>query len=469
MLHAIVSAFIGVAAFIGSLFGAAPHPDLGAALPSGTAVFETSLQSRISSTDTSLTLTANSVRGGSTLSGYNCFTIDEGRTDAEYVCGSVSGASVTSLERGIDPLTGTTTNSTLKFAHRVGANVKITDFPLIQRLRSGLNGGDTLPNTIHYASGVTPTATGDLADKEYVDGVAFSGAGIIDATAIAKGVAELATGCEAASSTSAGGSGNLVVPASLATSTFINSTLSACKVVSTGNTGLIDENFLSSTTARNATTTGAFAATATSSVYIGSFPAYQIGKNIQVFSSVGTTTFSVPSGISKVKVQVVGAGGGGATGNGTGAGGGGGAGGYALEYVNVSGTTTIQVFVGTGGSGGNPGSSGTWSTFGTNGFYLSAFGGSGGTQAGVGGTAGVGSGGDINLTGNGGCGGRDSDADANASGACGGGSFFGGGGFGPAGDAASTGGVGTNGGGGGGGAKATTGASGGNGIVVVEW
>jgi hypothetical protein len=90
MLHAIASAFIGVALFISSLFGVAPaqvqapiEQTLGAALPSGTAVFETSLQSRISSTDTSLTLTANSVRGGSALSGYNCFTLDEGRTDAE--------------------------------------------------------------------------------------------------------------------------------------------------------------------------------------------------------------------------------------------------------------------------------------------------------------------------------------------------------------------------------------------------
>jgi hypothetical protein len=66
MLHAIASAFIGVAAFISSLFGVttvqAPTlvpQSLGAALPSGTAVFETSLQSRISSTDTSMALVAN--------------------------------------------------------------------------------------------------------------------------------------------------------------------------------------------------------------------------------------------------------------------------------------------------------------------------------------------------------------------------------------------------------------------------
>src|SRR3954469_361659 len=132
MLHAIASAFIGAVAFISSLFGIASAPvqaptvdqSLGATLPSGTAVFETSLQSRISSTDTSLTLVANSVRGGSSLSGFQCFTVDEGRSDAEYICGTISGTSVTGLTRGIDPQTGTTTNSALQFAHRVGANVK---------------------------------------------------------------------------------------------------------------------------------------------------------------------------------------------------------------------------------------------------------------------------------------------------------------------------------------------------------
>jgi hypothetical protein len=37
-----------------------------------------------------MTLAANSARGGSTLSGYQCFMIDEGRTDAEYVCGTIT-------------------------------------------------------------------------------------------------------------------------------------------------------------------------------------------------------------------------------------------------------------------------------------------------------------------------------------------------------------------------------------------
>jgi hypothetical protein len=100
MLHAIASIFVGIGTFIGSLFGA--HQQYGAVLPSATAVFETSLAGRISSTDTSMTLAANSVAGGTSLSGYQSFTIDEGLSTAEYVCGSVSGTSVTGMQRCID-------------------------------------------------------------------------------------------------------------------------------------------------------------------------------------------------------------------------------------------------------------------------------------------------------------------------------------------------------------------------------
>jgi hypothetical protein len=114
MLHAIASAFIGVAAFISSIFGLSHAPvqapaeqTLGAALPSGTAVFETSLRSRISSTDTSMTLVSNSVRGGSSLSGYNCFAIDEGRTDAEGRPGFPSASTVGGAG-GIAPMWGPT-------------------------------------------------------------------------------------------------------------------------------------------------------------------------------------------------------------------------------------------------------------------------------------------------------------------------------------------------------------------------
>jgi hypothetical protein len=473
MLHAIASAFIGAVAFISSLFGGpatpAQHaeilylatttgPTLGAALPSGTAVFETSLQSRISSTDTSLTLVANSVRGGSALSGYNCFTVDEGRTDAEYLCGTVSGTSVTSLTRGIDPSTGTTSNSALKFAHRVGANVKITNYPLIQILRNQANGADTYPNPLRYAAGVVPSTVDDLTDKAYVDGIAFNGAGVIDASSVARGVVELATGAEAAASTASGSSGALALPASLATSTY-NSATAANRLIVSGAGGKIDDNFIATSTL--------FATTSIAGGPIGG-----LGKNIQVFSSTGTTTFSVPTGVKKVEVEVQGPGGGGGGNDG----GGGGGGGYALKVVDVSATTSVQVYVGPGGAAGTTGGNGamgTWSTFGTNGFYLSASGGTGGTgSVGSGGAGGVGSGGDVNSSGSGG--GTGAAATSLGIGGTGGASHYGGGGIGSfKSSGTQTGGAGSNYGGGGGGGVAVSGNSdggaGAQGIVIVRW
>lgn len=161
--------------FIAGLFSTPTNLNLGASIPQGAAVFETSLLSPITSSATSLTLTANSVRGGSALSGFNCFTLDEGRAEREDICGTVSGTSMTGITRGVDPLTSTTTNATLQFAHRRGAQVKITDFPLIGIMRHQLNGSDTIAQPLRYADGVAPVQGSDLTDLDYVTGLAFSG------------------------------------------------------------------------------------------------------------------------------------------------------------------------------------------------------------------------------------------------------------------------------------------------------
>jgi hypothetical protein len=132
-------------------------------------------------------------------------------------------------------------------------------------------------------------------------------------------------------------------------------------------------------------------------------------SNMQVFTSNGT--FTVPAGITKVKVTVVGGGGGGG-------GvflcppayaGGGGGGGAAIEII--SGLTpggTVSVTVGGGGAGGAgaDGSAGGTSSFGA---FCSATGGSGGggyTSSGsfAASTGGIGSGGDLNIRGGGGAG-----------------------------------------------------------------
>ncbi len=251
----------------------APEPQLSAALPQAVAVFETSLQSPITSSATSMTLTANAVRGGGALSGYNCFAIDEGSAQAEFVCGTVSSTAVTAMLRGISPLTGTTTDTDLQFAHRRGANVKITDFPLIQIMKAQLNGEDTFPNLLTYANTVligagTPTTT--LATKYYVDSVAVAGASNADTST--KGIVEEGTASEIASSTQNGGTGaRLFIPGSMATDTP-NTATRASRVLMSDMTGYLTQGWLNltehfslsnasiaSTSMTRATTTSAFA------------------------------------------------------------------------------------------------------------------------------------------------------------------------------------------------------------------
>lgn len=287
------------------------------------------------------------------------------------------------------------------------------------------------------------------------------------------GVVQLATSTQLQNSTATSTNGTnapLVISAGSATSTYNAATAVGVVPVTKAN-GAIDLNFLGTTTiALPATTTTAYGltVTATSSLTVGAFPAWQIGKQSQIFSTGGaTTTFSVPSGITRASVTVVG---GGCTGGGTTTGNsasGGGAGGTAIENVDVSGTTTIQLYVGAACQ---------WSTFGTNGFYLSASPGSVGAAGAVGGVGGIGSGGDLNMQGGDGGASGPGTGSSSSSGGIGGSSTMGGGGSGAS-PGASAGVAGVAGrvyGGGGGGASAGSGsgASGGTGaqgIVIVRW
>lgn len=285
------------------------------------------------------------------------------------------------------------------------------------------------------------------------------------------GISQLSTAAQAAAGTSVGSSAfRLVLPGNIASSTFATS--SANVVVITNSLNHIDGGFVSSST--NFSVSGTTTLIATSSTYVGSFPVYQIGKNLKVFSSTGTTTFTVPLGVGKVEVEVQGAGGGGAGSSGAAGGGGG----YCYKIVDVSATTSVQVFVGSGGAAGTTGgagSTGTWSTFGTNGFYCSANPGNGGAILGnpeSGGAGGTATGGDINQTGGGGMVG--SAATSNGVGGMGGSSHWGGGGPGIyRSTGASNGNAGGNYGGGGGSGVALTGNSdggaGAQGIVIVRW
>jgi len=180
----------------------------------------------------------------------------------------------------------------------------------------------------------------------------------------------------------------------------------------------------------------------------------------QVFTSSGT--FTIPTGVSAVKVTVVGGGGNGGNAGGGQRGGGGGAGGLAISYL--TGLTAGNTLTVTVGAAVNPSSvsSGTQS--------ISTITGGAGTtgtsnQTGwtLGGAGGTASGGTINIDGQRGSNGPSSTA------TFGGSTAFGGGGMaGFSSGVLPTAGVGYGSGGGGAGDN-SSGASGAPGIVVFEW
>jgi len=139
---------------------------------------------------------------------------------------------------------------------------------------------------------------------------------------------------------------------------------------------------------------------------------------IQCNVYTGNSTWSKPTGCTRVRVQVVG---GGAGGSGHGVAGG--AGGYSEEIIDVTGVSSVSVTIGGQGGGVNyhnqAGNGGT-SSFGP---YLSASGGEGARRVGghTGGRPGIGSSGNINMYGGGGAG------HTHHGGGHGGTSYFGGG------------------------------------------
>jgi hypothetical protein len=177
---------------------------------------------------------------------------------------------------------------------------------------------------------------------------------------------------------------------------------------------------------------------------------------MQVFTAGGT--FTVPAGVYRIKGRVWGGGGGGGTpGGGPSGGGGGGAGAYAEGVFDVVPGQTITVTVGAAGAvAGNGGTSSL-------GALLSCTGGVGGGVS-AGGAAGTPTGGQLQITGQGGASG--SVFGGVGLGGNGGAAFGGSGGYGTLGVSAQ--GL-TPGGGGSGGGNGNSGSGGGAGRVIVEW
>lgn len=208
------------------------------------------------------------------------------------------------------------------------------------------------------------------------------------------------------------------------------------------------------------------------------FLSFQLPQLTPGFSrqSVITLTggWTVPQGVTQVRVRVIGAGGGGGGGGSGFSGGGGGAGGSAQAIVQVAQGTVVPVTIGQGGSGGPPGQSGGGGSASSFGGRVSATGGGGGgsnNPFSAGGFGGVGQAdGTVRdpLTQFGGYG-TDGYAGTTAPAGAGGASAMGGGGRGASGGGAAANGQAAGSGGGGAYGGAAPGGQGANGLTLVEY
>lgn len=285
------------------------------------------------------------------------FTIDEGSPSVEYVLGTASSSNrIVDMVRGVSVTTGTSSVSSLQKGHGRGAEVKITDAPVIMQMARILNGIGDLTNVIHYSSGVSTASIAldsrNLVNVELLNATAFGA--IPPASITAAGFIELATGCEAASSTSAGGTGyRLVIPADMGTSSRNSAALGACKAVFTNNLGLIDGAWISTLTS-NITMSGTL-------TYTGGATVFASSSVVSFLSSTTpTTTYTKPSNLKYVKVKLQGAGGNALNASGADAGGGGGA--YCEKTIPAAALGATETLVVPGAGSKSPASFGSFFT-----------------------------------------------------------------------------------------------------------
>lgn len=496
-----------------------PFRVIASTVPITPALYESSLSFPESTTDTSFTVVSNALQSGSLPNGYTCFTIDQGQPNTEYECGTVSGTVVSGVTRGIDPITGNTSNSALVFSHRRGADVKITDFPTLTLISRILAQQDTLAQPISYATGVNPVGNQDLATKAYVNSV-VSGGTVTTNQVTVSGTAgtTISTGnlvylnvadgrwyTSSASTTTtlynvqlgiaqgSGTTGNAITNGILISGIDTHTTGTAGALAYSGNTS----GSIVSSAGTNPMVVGQFVVS-NGGIYFNPSFFYQITPNTQnalsgggsfgspsssnkfitqTYLSTGTAiptvqtftssgTYTAPAGLKYVVIEGVGGGGGGGSSgtSGVNAAGGGG-GGYFRKLISsatLGSSQTITIGAGgtAGSAGNNAGNGGGTTSFGA---ISSATGGSGGSagsaSAALGGAGGVGSSGDINSKGQGGTGGV-SGAGGTVFLSSGGSSYFGGG---AAGGAAGS----TYGGGGSGGTSGSTGNSGSAGFIII--
>lgn len=220
----------------------------GVVIPKIIAFYEDSLQGKVTSSATSMTLVRGTDKRGNSISGRIGFVIEEGTSTEEVVICNVTGTALTNCARGIDPITGETEVVALQFAHPRGSSIKITNFPSQAILSRIASGSESFQNILYYVGNrdFSTASSSTIVDKNYVDNVSILGGS--NATTALQGFVELATQAELVAGTQLGGTGaTLVIPGN-----FFTGSKSAQKAVVTGVNGWITQGVLNSIQASTA-------------------------------------------------------------------------------------------------------------------------------------------------------------------------------------------------------------------------
>jgi hypothetical protein len=151
--------------------------------------FETQLSTKLSISGTSATLQNIADDDGVNIpDGKYYFTIDGGTGQEEHIlCDNTAGSltNIKSVSRQ-----GVETSGAVR-EHRVGAEVKITDFAILKIMKDILDGDEALDSTspLEYDSHPTFTKDTQLIDKKQLDDTAIAGAP--DASTTVKGISKL--------------------------------------------------------------------------------------------------------------------------------------------------------------------------------------------------------------------------------------------------------------------------------------
>lgn len=256
-------------------------------LPKVTADFESSLVSRISASDTEMTLVDSADRNGTTLSGWYGFSIESDSSKKEYVIANCTGSSCSQMLRGVSFNDGVATSSARAFIHGRGTDVSITNHPNLTIITNILNGTDGIPDKIYYDDTVTISA-GDnqkiLTDLQYVNNL------------IANGVATTTQsifggGTEATQSQIASGFYDINDPR-LITTRYASSTptVATTTIPVTGTNGKLSQSFLDLTQPFTFTAT---TTSATSTAVHGDFTTLSVGSLSVPYDTASTSAASV--------------------------------------------------------------------------------------------------------------------------------------------------------------------------------